>query len=84
MSLSMVQAQKWKSKWEKKLKGATEQYLKKHEEGNKWALILLPFTVVLREGVETIVFMAGVSIHINGRSTHALSDLYIYIFSLQQ
>jgi len=60
MSLSMVRVQQWRSKWENKLRDATEQYLEKHERGNKWALILLPFSVVLREGVESIVFMAGI------------------------
>jgi len=60
MSLSMVRVQQWRSKWENKLRDATEQYLERHERGNKWALILLPFTVVLREGVESIVFMAGI------------------------
>jgi len=60
MSLSMVRVQQWRSKWENKLKNATDQYIKKHERGNKWALILLPFTVVLREAVESIVFIAGI------------------------
>lgn len=60
MSLSMVRVQKWKIKWENKLKEATEQHVKKHEQGNKWALVLLPFTVVCREAVESIVFIAGI------------------------
>lgn len=60
MSLSMVRVQQWRIKWENKLKDATDQYLKKHERGNKWALILLPFTVVCREAVESIVFIAGI------------------------
>lgn len=62
MALSMLRVNQWRAKWENKLKEATENYLQKHERGNKWALIILPFTVVCREGVETFVFMAGVSI----------------------
>jgi high-affinity iron transporter len=61
MSLSMLRVQQWRTKWENKLRDATEQYLGKHERGNKWALILLPFTVIVREAVESIVFIAGVS-----------------------
>jgi len=60
MSLSMMRVQQWRTKWENKLKDATDQYIKKHERGNKWALILLPFTVVCREAVESIVFIAGI------------------------
>jgi len=60
MALSMVRVQQWRTKWENKLREATEQYLRKHERGNKLALILLPFTVVLREAVESIVFIAGI------------------------
>ncbi|CAB4398299.1 iron permease FTR1 [Rhizophagus irregularis] len=60
MALSMLRVNQWRAKWENKLKEATENYLQKHERGNKWALIILPFTVVCREGVETFVFMAGI------------------------
>ncbi|CAG8739967.1 35809_t:CDS:2, partial [Racocetra persica] len=60
MSLSMIRVQQWRKKWENKLQGATESYLARHEKGNKWALILLPFSVVCREALETIVFIAGI------------------------
>ncbi|CAG8795029.1 17110_t:CDS:2 [Cetraspora pellucida] len=60
MSLSMLRVQQWKKKWENKLQGATELYLERHNKGNKWALILLPFTVICREALESIVFIAGV------------------------
>ncbi|CAG8752805.1 6634_t:CDS:2, partial [Racocetra persica] len=60
MSLSMIRVQQWKLKWENKLQGATESYLARHEKGNKWALILLPFTVICREALESIVFIAGI------------------------
>jgi high-affinity iron transporter len=60
MALSMARVQQWRKKWERKLEDATESYLRKHETGNKWALILLPFTVICREAVETFVFIAGI------------------------
>lgn len=30
-------------------------------EGGKWALFLLPFVTVLREGLEAVLFVSGVS-----------------------
>lgn len=60
MALGMTRVQQWRRKWEKKLEQATESYLDKHKTGNKWALILLPFTVVCREAVETFVFIGGI------------------------
>jgi high-affinity iron transporter len=60
MALSMARVQQWRKKWERKLEEATESYLRKHQTGNKWALILLPFTVICREAVETFVFIGGI------------------------
>lgn len=60
MALGMTRVQQWRRKWERKLEKATESYLEKHKTGNKWALILLPFTVVCREAVETFVFIGGI------------------------
>jgi len=60
MALSMTRVQQWRKKWERKLEEAIESYLQKHKTGNKWALILLPFTVVCREAVETFVFIGGI------------------------
>jgi high-affinity iron transporter len=34
---------------------------KKEGRGGKWALFLLPFITVLREGLEAVVFVGGVS-----------------------
>ncbi|CAI2172540.1 13890_t:CDS:2 [Funneliformis geosporum] len=62
MALSMVRIQQWKNKWEGKLANAAEEYLNRHKNGNKWALILLPFTAVCRESLETLVFIAGVGL----------------------
>jgi len=60
MAISMLRVNQWRAKWENKLKEATEKYLEKHERGNKWALVFLPFTVVCREAVETFVFIGGI------------------------
>ncbi|CAG8586972.1 2767_t:CDS:2 [Paraglomus occultum] len=60
MSFGMIRVKQWKTKWEGKLKDATERYLDRHKKGEKWALIVLPFTVVAREGLESFVFIAGI------------------------
>ncbi|CAG8597732.1 8288_t:CDS:2 [Ambispora gerdemannii] len=60
MALSMVRVAQWKKKWETKLREATENHLDKHKSGQKWALFLLPFTVVTREALESVVFIAGI------------------------
>jgi high-affinity iron transporter len=61
MAFGMIRVKQWKEKWEGKLKDATEKYLDRHKKGEKWALIILAFTVVVREGLEAFVFIAGVS-----------------------
>jgi high-affinity iron transporter len=38
-----------------------EARAKKEARNGKWALFLLPFITVLREGVEAVVFVGGVS-----------------------
>lgn len=40
--------------------------------GGKWALFLLPFITVLREGLEAIIFVAGVSLFVLRSSARAL------------
>ncbi|KAF0438416.1 iron permease FTR1 [Gigaspora margarita] len=60
MSLTMIGVQQWKQKWENKLRQATESHLERHNNGSKWALLFLPFTVILREGLESVVFIAGI------------------------
>ncbi|GES98674.1 plasma membrane iron permease [Rhizophagus clarus] len=62
MALSMLKVNQWRAKWENKLKDATENYLQKHERGNRFALVFLPFTVVCREAVETFVFIGGIGL----------------------
>ncbi|CAG8529931.1 6447_t:CDS:2 [Paraglomus occultum] len=60
MAFGMVKVNQWKTKWEGKLKEATEKHLDKHKNGEKWALIILAFTVVAKEGLEAFVFIAGI------------------------
>jgi len=60
MGLGMIRVGQWKSKWEGKLKEATERYLARHSQGEKWAMLLLSFSVVAREGLESFVFIAGI------------------------
>ncbi|KAF0402730.1 iron permease FTR1 [Gigaspora margarita] len=60
MALTMIRVQHWKKKWENKLQNATEAYLERHNKGSKWTLMLLPFTVILREALESIIFIAGI------------------------
>lgn len=43
-------------------------YSKKEARNGKWALFLLPFITVLREGVEAVVFVGGVSLGQSGTS----------------
>ncbi|KAG9285455.1 hypothetical protein G9A89_010930 [Geosiphon pyriformis] len=60
MAFGMLRVKHWKLKWENKLRNATENHLNKQKKGEKWALFILPFTVVCREALESIVFIAGI------------------------
>src|SRR5437016_2889215 len=61
MAINMIKVQEWRDKWEKKLEESTEDQLNKHKKGSRWALILLSFSVVCRESLETLLFIGGVS-----------------------
>ncbi|CAG8662555.1 5716_t:CDS:2 [Acaulospora colombiana] len=63
MALSIIKVANWKKKWEGKLQSTTESYLKKTEKGKKWSLVALSFTVVCREALESVVFMAGIGVN---------------------
>jgi len=45
-----------------------EQHDKNEGRGGKWALFLLPFITVLREGLEAVIFVAGVSLSFSSSS----------------
>ncbi|MCO5573176.1 hypothetical protein L7F22_026942 [Adiantum nelumboides] len=61
MAFSMIRVDTWRAKWEKKLTKVTVEALNKEgdleRKRNKYALFLIPFTVVLREGVEAVIFL---------------------------
>ncbi|KIO18580.1 hypothetical protein M407DRAFT_83781 [Tulasnella calospora MUT 4182] len=60
MGLTMLRMDKSKAKWRAKLHKA---FLSDWEiSGGKWALFLLPFVTVMREGLEAVVFIGGVSL----------------------
>ncbi|KAL2645264.1 hypothetical protein R1flu_012851 [Riccia fluitans] len=70
MAFSMIRVDTWRSKWEKKLTKATvdsvEKYGTLQSTRSKYALFLIPFTVVLREGVEAVIFLGGVGLEGSG------------------
>jgi high-affinity iron transporter len=62
MSIGMLKLNRAKAKWRIKLQHAFEG--DNHGEGRtgKWALFVLPLVTILREGMEAIVFVGGVSL----------------------
>ncbi|THH08992.1 hypothetical protein EW146_g8813 [Bondarzewia mesenterica] len=63
MGITMLKLDRAKAKWRVKLQHAFEG---KHVDGrtrtSKWALLLLPLITVLREGMEAVVFVGGVTL----------------------
>ncbi|MCO5551725.1 hypothetical protein L7F22_005229 [Adiantum nelumboides] len=70
MAFSMIRVDTWRQKWERKLTKVTVEALKKGEEvqskRSKYALFLIPFTVVVREGVEAVIFLGGIGLEGSG------------------
>ena len=70
MGFSMIRVDTWRHKWEKKLTKVTVETVNKQGEvqsrRSKYALFLLPFSIVLREGVEAVVFLGGVGLDGSG------------------
>ncbi|KAI9354468.1 iron permease FTR1/Fip1/EfeU [Pilaira anomala] len=74
MGLAMLKTERMQEKWKVKLALA----MAKKEEGQKkstfkeklqkYAFFILPFFTVLREGLEAVVFIGGVSLGISGKS----------------
>lgn len=70
MGLTMLRIDREKLAWRMKLQGAFDKKAdeslddkaKKEGRSSKWALFLLPFITVLREGLEAVVFVGGVSL----------------------
>eukprot|EP00897_Mesotaenium_endlicherianum_P006107 jgi/Mesen1/5524/ME000279S04729 len=70
MAFAMVRVDTWRSKWERKLEKVTVESLNKtaavESRRSKYALFLIPLSVVLREGVEAIIFLGGVELDGSG------------------
>ncbi|KPV76271.1 uncharacterized protein RHOBADRAFT_66183 [Rhodotorula graminis WP1] len=71
MGLTMLRIDRSKLKWKAKLAGAFDNKVdtstltgkdKREARRSKWSLFLLPFITVLREGLEAVVFVGGVSL----------------------
>jgi len=70
MGITMLKLDRAKTKWRIKLQQAFEgQHVTGAARTGKWALFTLPFVVVLREGLEAVVFVGGVSL---GQSASAI------------
>ncbi|KAJ3086641.1 high-affinity iron permease [Quaeritorhiza haematococci] len=62
LGFSMISITTWYEKWEKKIRKAAEAK-KLDDQGSRsrdWGFMLLAFTVVVREGLESVVFLTGV------------------------
>ena len=76
MGAALLRVSKMQAKWRVKLANALEAKDNKHAKlGNrfkawaeKYAMFLLPFITVLREGIEAIVFIGGVSLGLEASS----------------
>lgn len=78
MGLTMLRIDRSKLKWKLKLQGAfdkkteDEAHLTEHDKKSawrsKWVLFLLPCITVLREGLEAVVFVGGVSLGQSAKS----------------
>jgi high-affinity iron transporter len=70
MGITMLRIDRSKLKWKIKLEGAFDKKpqeglsKKERKEGRsgKWSLFILPLVTVLREGLEAVVFVGGVSL----------------------
>lgn len=70
MGLTMLRIDRSKIRWRAKLEGAFDKQAedklaplaKKEAKGGKWTLFLIPLITVLREGLEAVVFVGGVSL----------------------
>ncbi|CAE6417239.1 unnamed protein product [Rhizoctonia solani] len=63
MGLTMLRMDRAQEKWRIKLSDAFEGKMGKTSGKNgKWILFILPFITVLREGLEAVVFVGGVSL----------------------
>ncbi|GAA6014600.1 hypothetical protein JCM8202_001595 [Rhodotorula sphaerocarpa] len=77
MGVTMLRIDRSKLKWKAKLAGAFDNKVdtsaltsqdKRSARNSKWTLFLLPFITVLREGLEAVVFVGGVSLGQSAKS----------------
>ncbi|GAA5852724.1 hypothetical protein JCM8547_002604 [Rhodosporidiobolus lusitaniae] len=77
MGLTMLRIDRSKLKWKAKLAGAFNGKVdqdsltakdKREARSSKWTLFLLPMVTVLREGLEAVVFVGGVSLGQSAKS----------------
>lgn len=70
MAFSMIRVDTWRAKWERKLTKVTVEALNRERDvqskKSKYALFLIPFTVVVREGVEAVIFLGGIGLEGSG------------------
>ncbi|KAF8588812.1 Ftr1 protein [Ramaria rubella] len=63
MGITMLKMDRAKAKWKVKLQRAFEgKHVDNRTLTGKWVLFILPFITVLREGMEAVVFVGGVSL----------------------
>ncbi|TFK49375.1 Ftr1 protein [Heliocybe sulcata] len=63
MGVTMLKLDRAKAKWRVKLQRAFEgKHTDKSTFAGRWALLILPLITVLREGLEAVVFVSGVSL----------------------
>ncbi|KAF9448581.1 iron permease FTR1 [Macrolepiota fuliginosa MF-IS2] len=63
MGISMLKLDRAKVKWRVKLsKAFSGNQVDKETATGKWVLFILPFVTVMREGLEAVVFVGGVSL----------------------
>ncbi|KAI8340985.1 high-affinity iron permease [Choanephora cucurbitarum] len=72
MGLAMLKTERMQEKWKVKLAKAIQKDSREKssfkEKLQKYAFFFLPFITVLREGLEAVVFIGGVSLGIPGKS----------------
>jgi high-affinity iron transporter len=72
MGLAMLKTERMQEKWKIKLAKAMEKSSKEKssykEKMRRYSFFILPFITVLREGLEAVVFIGGVSLGIPAKS----------------
>lgn len=63
MAFNMIRITNWKDKIEKKLNKIISNYLCRNRR-QQLPLLLLPFTVICRESLETFIFITGVILNL--------------------